>query len=438
MTKKILSLFLSVILLFSISTPAFAQENSLSYKQAVAYLRQEMVKHNKEITIRLQDSADDETAKSIFTDAIQNTGNPHEGDYLSFSTYWPWYYPKTEIKDNSITYKVNYSSTAEQEEEVDEVVKNVVSKLTKECKTDYKMICSINDWIVDNIEFENVSISNQGSGYSAFVQKKTPCRGYAVAFVRLCTEVGIDARVVYKTNKQHEWNIVKLDGKWYHIDCQGSDYKNEPRLLFLRGTDYWSKLPHTLHSDFENYNIPKKDYTPSSNQDAHSYDKGRIIQKPTCAKAGKKLFTCTKCSKQKTVTLAKTNNHKYYSRVTKAPTVKANGVMTYTCSVCSKKYTKAIDKLQTTSITKLTPKSKGFVVEWKKRSTASGYQIRYSSNSKMKNARTRLLSAERKSTTYSKLGSKKKYYVQIRTYRVIKSKKYYSDWSAKKTVTTKK
>ena len=80
MTKKILSLFLSVILLFSISTPAFAQENSLSYKQAVAYLRQEMVKHNKEITIRLQDSADDETAKSIFTDAIQNPGNPHEGD----------------------------------------------------------------------------------------------------------------------------------------------------------------------------------------------------------------------------------------------------------------------------------------------------------------------------------------------------------------------
>ena len=47
-----------------------------------------------------------------------------------------------------------------------------------------------------------------------------------------------------------------------------------------------------------------------------------------------------------------------------------------------------------------------------------------------------------KNTTLSKkitkLKAKKTYYVQVRTYKKVGSKKFYSSWSTKKKVTTKK
>jgi hypothetical protein len=42
------------------------------------------------------------------------------------------------------------------------------------------------------------------------------------------------------------------------------------------------------------------------------------------------------------------------------------------------------------------------------------------------------------SKTISKLSGKKKYYIQIRTYKTVNGTKYYSNWSKSKTITTKK
>lgn len=92
-----------------------------------------------------------------------------------------------------------------------------------------------------------------------------------------------------------------------------------------------------------------------------------------------------------------------------------------------------------TSISKLTATSKGFKAAWKKQATqTTGYQIRYSTSSSMANAVTKTISKNNTvSKTVSKLKAKKKYYVQIRTYKTVNGKKYYSSWSAKKYVTTK-
>lgn len=92
-----------------------------------------------------------------------------------------------------------------------------------------------------------------------------------------------------------------------------------------------------------------------------------------------------------------------------------------------------------TTISSLTAVSKGFTVKWNKKTTqTTGYQIRYSTSSSMSNAKTVTVSSN---STVSKkitgLTAKKKYYVQVRTYKTVNSTKYYSSWSAKKDVTTK-
>ena len=93
-----------------------------------------------------------------------------------------------------------------------------------------------------------------------------------------------------------------------------------------------------------------------------------------------------------------------------------------------------------TKISKVTAKKKGFLVKWKKQAVqTSGYEIQYSVNGKFKSAKTAgNIKANKTSKTVSKLKAKKKYYVRIRTYKTVNGKNYYSDWSAKKSVKTKK
>lgn len=92
-----------------------------------------------------------------------------------------------------------------------------------------------------------------------------------------------------------------------------------------------------------------------------------------------------------------------------------------------------------TSISKITGGSKNFTIGWKKQpSQTSGYQIQYSSRSDFKTQKIVTVSgASKTSRTVSGLAKKHKYYVRIRTYKTVGKTKYYSTWSASKTVTTK-
>lgn len=92
-------------------------------------------------------------------------------------------------------------------------------------------------------------------------------------------------------------------------------------------------------------------------------------------------------------------------------------------------------------ITKLTAGSARVKVKWKKVSAqCSGYQLAYSTKGSFvdisKNT-IKVSSAKSTSKTIKKLTSGKKYYVKVRTYKVVKGKTYYGAWSKVKTVTIK-
>lgn len=134
-------------------------------------------------------------------------------------------------------------------------------------------------------------------------------------------------------------------------------------------------------------------------------------------------------------------------------TVKYSGarknVGTYTVTVTFKNHYKGTVKKsfvinpKGTSVSKASsPKSKQIKVSWKKQTTqTSGYQIQYSTSSKFTKNTTKTVTvkgAKNTSKTISKLKGKKKYYVRVRTYKVVNKKNYYSAWSKAKSVTTKK
>lgn len=72
-------------------------------------------------------------------------------------------------------------------------------------------------------------------------------------------------------------------------------------------------------------------------------------------------------------------------------------------------------------------------IKWKENRQASGYQIRYSTTKNFKSSKS--VTVASKNINYKKISGLKKgkkYYVQIRAYKKVNGKKYYSSWSAKK------
>ena len=89
-------------------------------------------------------------------------------------------------------------------------------------------------------------------------------------------------------------------------------------------------------------------------------------------------------------------------------------------------------------ISKLKPGKKQLAITWKKADDVDGYEVQYSTNKNFKkDAKTFTANKKTTSKTVKKLKAKKKYFVRVRTYRVVQGQKYYSSWSGAKNVTVK-
>ena len=68
-----------------------------------------------------------------------------------------------------------------------------------------------------------------GSCYDALILFESNSEGLALAYVEMCHQLDLDCRIVYgKFNgEDHCWNIIRLDGSYYHVDvsrCYDGDY----------------------------------------------------------------------------------------------------------------------------------------------------------------------------------------------------------------------
>lgn len=91
-------------------------------------------------------------------------------------------------------------------------------------------------------------------------------------------------------------------------------------------------------------------------------------------------------------------------------------------------------KVTATSITKITAGKKKLTITCKKK-TVDGYEVQCSTKKNFKSGVKKKIVAGKGKTkiTITKLKAKKKYYVRVRSYKLINGKKYYSSWSKVKT-----
>ena len=82
--------------------------------------------------------------------------------------------------------------------------------------TEFDKALALHDWLAVHCAYDN-SLTRY-SPYHALVTGSAVCQGYLMAYSDLLNRVGIRNAPAVSESRNHGWNIVRLDGVWYHVD----------------------------------------------------------------------------------------------------------------------------------------------------------------------------------------------------------------------------
>lgn len=116
-----------------------------------------------------------------------------------------------------------------------EVMLNVINNQIN-TNSDYEIVKSVHDWILDNVSYGYVP----GDIESAYTVEGTirnhmaVCQGYSLTFKDFMEMFHIPCQYVSGVvpNGGHSWNLVYVYGDWYHVDCTFDD-KTEKYKYFM-------------------------------------------------------------------------------------------------------------------------------------------------------------------------------------------------------------
>lgn len=143
----------------------------------------------------------------------------------------------------STTYKVsiggnggNYLSDTFGTQEVVKysigIVEQYRSQIIDECEnlSTVEKIRYVNNYLIDNTEYDLSAGENVYNIYGALVDKKAVCEGYARACKYILDKLDIPCIIACGIGKNsegktesHAWNYVKVDGQWYALDITWND-----------------------------------------------------------------------------------------------------------------------------------------------------------------------------------------------------------------------
>ncbi len=111
-------------------------------------------------------------------------------------------------------------------------VKNAAAKFVntriKANMDDQEKVRIAHDYLVQHCRYADSSRKNgANNAWGALIYKEAQCSGYSRAFKALCDEMDVKCYYVHATenaiNPFHQWNIVQVGSRYYHMDVQCND-----------------------------------------------------------------------------------------------------------------------------------------------------------------------------------------------------------------------
>lgn len=121
-------------------------------------------------------------------------------------------------------------------------VMEIVSACIRDGMTDSEKLVALTNYLCEHCSYAGDWSKNRAnSAWGALVYGEAQCSGYARAMKALCDAAGVSCYYVHASkeafNPSHQWNVVQVDGQWYHLDvqCIDSSYSGANKPIVLTG-----------------------------------------------------------------------------------------------------------------------------------------------------------------------------------------------------------
>lgn len=193
------------------------------------------------------------------TDAIDLTAEI--SDFRGDNPYYIFSIWATQDDDDNTILVVGYQYTPEgaaekrkQDAEEQAVVDAAIASCVTDGMSDYEIAKALHDYLATHNEYDMRLYSGNlpalsRTSYGALVNRTSVCSGYALAYQHLMEDAGIPCEYVtgMTTRGSHAWNIVQIDGEWYHVDVTWDD-PTPNREGYVR-YDYFLKSDSAISRD---------------------------------------------------------------------------------------------------------------------------------------------------------------------------------------------
>lgn len=183
--------------------------------------------NNRESTVRFVYQGQTKELKTQLKEALDQTMDSDPYIHYTIASYSYDYRGTSSSAD--VTIRLTYRESAEQTAYVNHKVKAILKDILKPGMNDHEKVKVINDWVILNLKYD--TSLQKYTAYDGLSSGSTVCQGYSLLTYKLLKEAGIQNKIVEGTayaegNPQgqlHAWNLVLVDGKWYHLDTTWND-----------------------------------------------------------------------------------------------------------------------------------------------------------------------------------------------------------------------
>jgi hypothetical protein len=137
-------------------------------------------------------------------------------------------------------------------------VRSLAQYLSDSAHNDRERARAVFTWIATNITYDLSCLKDPPSATSVLKERRAVCAGYAALFRALADAAGLQAVIIRGEAKglapgaarssdglfYHDWNAVKMDGRWMLVDCSwGAGRLNERGRFVARFDDHYFLAP---------------------------------------------------------------------------------------------------------------------------------------------------------------------------------------------------
>lgn len=122
--------------------------------------------------------------------------------------------------------------------------------------SDVEAVVAVNDYLATHYEYDSYGLSFGidyaiRDAYTMLLEKRGVCQAYALLFTAIMDRLDINSTSVVSVPMNHQWNLVELDGEWYHIDVTWDDPTGVPSGYTYH--DYMLHSDIAMSSSFGHY-----------------------------------------------------------------------------------------------------------------------------------------------------------------------------------------